>query len=123
MGVAVVLYVKDLERMGSVYRRWSRLERRGRNRRSGIGPPRERSDQGCEGRVSVNRLKVPQRPDDISRVNPIDEESSEVQRLRTVHRCGMCQKRCLIPCKFTGDEFRQLVAGLTPPGEGPSSSA
>lgn len=73
--------------------------------------------------VSVNRLKVPQRPDDISRVNPIEEESPEVQRLRTVHRCGMCHKRCLIPCKFTGDEFRQLVAGLAPSGEAPSSSA
>ena len=48
----------------------------------------------------MNRLKLPQRPDDISRVNPIDEESPEVQRLRMVHRCGMCRKRCLNPVQI-----------------------
>ena len=32
-----------------------------------------------------------------------------VVRLRLQHRCLMCHKRCLIPCKFTAMEFQQLL--------------
>jgi len=33
----------------------------------------------------------------------------EVVRLRMLHRCLMCHKHCLIPCKFTAHEFQQKV--------------
>ena len=33
----------------------------------------------------------------------------EVVRLRLLHRCLMCHKHCLIPCKFTALEFERLV--------------
>jgi hypothetical protein len=32
-----------------------------------------------------------------------------VARLRTLHRCRMCHKHCLIPCKFTALEFQQVL--------------
>ena len=32
-----------------------------------------------------------------------------VVRLRKLHRCLMCHKHCLIPCKFTAMEFQQIL--------------
>jgi len=32
-----------------------------------------------------------------------------VVRLRMLHRCLMCHKHCLIPCKFTAIEFQQVL--------------
>jgi len=32
-----------------------------------------------------------------------------VVRLRLRHRCLLCHKHCLVPCKFTASEFRQAV--------------
>ena len=37
------------------------------------------------------------------------DEPPEVVRLRMLHRCLMCHKHCLIPCKFTVYEFQQKV--------------
>ena len=37
------------------------------------------------------------------------DEPPEVVRLRMLHRCLMCHKHCLIPCKFTAYEFQQKV--------------
>jgi hypothetical protein len=52
-----------------------------------------------------------------------------VVRLRKLHRCLMCHKHCLIPCKFTAVEFQQILQDeLDPPapdagGDGEGSSA
>jgi hypothetical protein len=32
-----------------------------------------------------------------------------VVRLRMLHRCLMCHKHCLIPCKFTALEWQQKI--------------
>jgi hypothetical protein len=37
-------------------------------------------------------------------------DSVEAQALRTQYRCTMCHKRCPVPCRFTGAEFRALAA-------------
>jgi hypothetical protein len=29
--------------------------------------------------------------------------------LRARYRCTMCHKQCLVPCKFTAAEFRQMM--------------
>ena len=40
---------------------------------------------------------------------PAYVDPPEVVRVRMRHRCLMCHKHCLIPCKFTASEFRQAV--------------
>jgi hypothetical protein len=40
---------------------------------------------------------------------PASVEPQAVRRLRFLHRCLMCHKHCLIPCKFTAAEFRELL--------------
>ena len=40
--------------------------------------------------------------------DPLD--SVEAQALRSRYRCTMCHKHCPVPCRFTGAEFRELVA-------------
>jgi epoxyqueuosine reductase QueG len=40
--------------------------------------------------------------------DPLD--SVEAQALRSQYRCTMCHKRCPVPCRFTGAEFRELAA-------------
>ncbi len=36
-------------------------------------------------------------------------DSIEGGTLRARHRCAMCHKQCLVPCKFTAAEFRQMM--------------
>jgi hypothetical protein len=38
-------------------------------------------------------------------------DPAAVVRLRQEHRCARCHKHCLVPCRFTAAEFRQLVDG------------
>ncbi len=42
-------------------------------------------------------------------VVPTFGDPPAVTELRRLHRCLMCQKHCLTPCKFTVAEFRQLL--------------
>ena len=42
-------------------------------------------------------------------VMPAFAEPQAVVRLRMLHRCLMCHKHCLIPCKFTAIEFQELL--------------
>lgn len=39
---------------------------------------------------------------------PAWDESPRVRVLRTRYRCDRCYKSCLVPCRFTAAEFRQL---------------
>jgi hypothetical protein len=62
------------------------------------------------------------RPEDAD-ANPMAAEpeldrldSVEAQALRSKYRCTMCQKRCHVPCRFTGTEFRELAATFSEGG-------
>jgi hypothetical protein len=44
-----------------------------------------------------------------SAIMPTFSDSPAVVELRMLHRCLMCQKRCLIPCKFTAIEFQKIL--------------
>ena len=47
-------------------------------------------------------------------MNAAPWDSADLWLLRTKYRCTMCHKKCLVPCRFTAAEFRQLAAS----GEG-----
>ena len=36
------------------------------------------------------------------------DETATTVMLRARYRCAQCHKRCLVPCRFTAAEFRQL---------------
>jgi hypothetical protein len=48
-------------------------------------------------------------------------DSVEAQALRSQYRCTMCHKRCPVPCRFTGAEFRALAAALSRGGALPEA--
>ncbi len=39
-------------------------------------------------------------------------ESPTTLRLRAAYRCEPCHKHCLVPCRFTAAEFRELERSL-----------
>jgi hypothetical protein len=43
-------------------------------------------------------------------IEPLD--SVDAEALRSQYRCTMCHKRCQVPCRFTGAEFRELAATI-----------
>ena len=49
-------------------------------------------------------------------------EPDPAWELRIKYRCTMCHKQCLVPCQFTGAEFRQLVAETGRGGAVPDAS-
>ena len=68
---------------------------------------RESRYRGVRGQAAESVKEVPQQAD--SEVMPAFIDPPVVVRLRMLHRCLMCHKRCLIPCKFTALEFERMV--------------
>ncbi len=75
---------------------------------------------GGDSFVGGRRVKQGGRPADGILMAPRPErgwgESTRAAMLRRQYRCAMCHKNCLIPCRFTASEFREMAEDL-PVGE------